>query len=102
MLTSEKPRWGKVRVFGCDCFEHTPNSEYCKVPGIPRGRRLIFVGYGLDMGGWRCFDPEARRYFSTGSLYFNEDSSSLPDLTCNTRAPHFTPQHLLLCHMGLY
>ena len=24
------------------------------------------------------------------------------DLTCNTRAPHFTPQHWLLCHMGLY
>ena len=24
------------------------------------------------------------------------------DLTRNTRAPHFTPQHWLLCHMGLY
>ena len=25
-----------------------------------------------------------------------------PDLTRNTRAPHFTPQHWLLCHKGLY
>jgi len=24
------------------------------------------------------------------------------DLTRNTRAPHFSPQHWLLCHMGLY
>ena len=24
------------------------------------------------------------------------------DLTRNTRAPYFTPQHCLLCHMGLY
>ena len=24
------------------------------------------------------------------------------DLTRNTSAPHFTPQHWLLCHMGLY
>jgi len=24
------------------------------------------------------------------------------NLTRNTRAPHFTPQHWLLCHMGLY
>ena len=24
------------------------------------------------------------------------------DLTRNTRAPHFTPQHWHLCHMGLY
>ena len=55
MLTGEKPRWDKLRVFGCDCFEHIPNNEYYKVPGIPRGRRLIFVGFGLDMDGWRCF-----------------------------------------------
>jgi len=29
-------------------------------------------------------------------------SSFDTDLTRNTRAPHFTPQHWLLCHMGLY
>ena len=29
-------------------------------------------------------------------------SSLDTDLTRNTRAPHFTPQHWLLCHMGLY
>ena len=29
-------------------------------------------------------------------------SSLDTDLTHNTRAPHFTPQHWLLCHMGLH
>ena len=29
-------------------------------------------------------------------------SSHDTDLTRNTRAPHFTPQHWLLCPMGLY
>ena len=29
-------------------------------------------------------------------------SSLDTDLTRNTRAPHFTPQHWLLCHTGLY
>ena len=29
-------------------------------------------------------------------------SSLDTDLTRNTRAPHFTPQHWLLCYMGLY
>ena len=36
---------------------------------------------------------------------YDEDiyTSSLDtDHTRNTRAPHFTPQHWLLCHMGLY
>ena len=30
------------------------------------------------------------------------DRSLDTDLTRNTRAPRFTPQHWLLCHMGLY
>ena len=29
-------------------------------------------------------------------------SSLDTDLTRNTRAPHFTPQHWFLCHIGLY
>jgi len=29
-------------------------------------------------------------------------SSLDTDLTRNTRAPHFTPKHCLLCHMGLH
>ena len=29
-------------------------------------------------------------------------SSLDTDLTRSTRAPHFNPQHWLLCHMGLY
>jgi len=28
--------------------------------------------------------------------------TDLPLKSNNTRAPHFTPQHWLLCHMGLY
>ena len=30
------------------------------------------------------------------------ESSLDTNLTRNTRAPHFTPQHWLMCHMGLY
>ena len=33
---------------------------------------------------------------------FAHTSSLDTDLTRTTRAPHFTPQHWLLCHMGLY
>ena len=32
----------------------------------------------------------------------NHTSSLDTDLTRNTRATHFIPQHWLLCHMGLY
>ena len=28
ILTGEKPRWDKLRVFGCCCFEHIPKNEH--------------------------------------------------------------------------
>mgnify|MGYP002631971453 FL=1 len=79
IATGEIPRWDKVKVFGCQCFEHIPNNQYYKVPGVPRGRNLIFVGFDRNMDGWKCFDPETRRYFSTANLYFHEDFSARVD-----------------------
>ena len=68
-LTGERARWDKFRVFGADVFEHIPNNEYADVPGIPRGRKLIFVGFSPNLNGFRVFDPETRRYFSTSNVY---------------------------------
>lgn len=70
LVTNETPNWSKFRTFGCDVFQHIPNNPYYKIPGIPRGRRLIFVGFDLSMSGFECFDPETRRYHTTGNLYF--------------------------------
>jgi hypothetical protein len=78
-LTGERTRWDKFRVFGADVFEHIPNNEYADVPGIPRGRKLIFVGFSPNLNGFRVFDHEARRYFSTANVYINEDFGSRID-----------------------
>ena len=78
-LTGERARWDKFRVFGADVFEHIPNNEYADVPGIPRGRKLIFVGFSPNLNGFRVFDPETRRYFSTSNVYIYEDFSSRID-----------------------
>jgi hypothetical protein len=43
--TTERARWDRFKVFGCDCFEHIPNDSMAKVPGLPNGRKLIFVGF---------------------------------------------------------
>ncbi len=72
LLTGERARWDKIKVFGCDCYEHIPNNDFIKVPGVPRGRKLIFMGFEQTTNGWRVFDPETRRYFSTENLYFYE------------------------------
>ena len=72
MLTGVRTRWDKFRVFGCDCYRQVPNDRYAKVPGIVRGQKLIFVGFHPTINGYRVFDPEARRYFSTDNMYFYE------------------------------
>ena len=45
-----------------------------------------------------CLDTINRKKRQAKLQYF----ITFSDLSRNTRAPHFTPQHWLLCHMGLY
>ena len=47
-------------------WQHIPNNPYYKIPGLPRGRRMIFVGIDSDFGGWKIFDPERRSYEHSG------------------------------------
>ena len=79
MVTGKKPNWSRFKVFGCDVWQHIPNNPYDNYPGIPRGRRLIFVGFDASMGGYKCFDPETRNYVTTANCYFNEDFSDRID-----------------------
>ena len=74
--TGQREDWSKFRVFGCDVYAHRPNNEHSKVPGIPRGQKLIFVGFHPDRSGFKCFDPETRQYKVVGDCYFYEDFSS--------------------------
>ena len=75
LVSGEIPQWHKLRVFGSQVFQHIPNNPYGKVPGVPKGRMLIFVGFEQNKGGWTCFDPETRNFITTANCYFNEDFS---------------------------
>jgi hypothetical protein len=79
VFTGDKPRWDKVRVFGSTVYEHIPNNMYAKVPGLPKGRKLIFVGFSDNKIGFRVFCPESRRYWTTTNLYFYESFSDRID-----------------------
>ena len=84
VLTGERARWDKFKVFGCDVWQHIPNNSYYKVPGIPRGRRRIFLGFDVKYGGVLTFDLELRRYERTGNVIFNENFSYRQDaLRCH-------------------
>ena len=48
-------------------------------------------------GGGRIWNTGLEEHYELAHT-----SSLDTDFTRNTRTPHFTPQHWLLCHMGLY
>ena len=79
MVTGRRPRWDGLRVFGCDCYAHIPNNKLAKVPGIPRGKKLIFLGFQEGKSGFKCFDLEKRMYVTVGNVYFYEDNSGRID-----------------------
>jgi hypothetical protein len=69
--TGTVPRWDKWRVFGCDAFNLIANNKYAKYPGLPTGKRSIFVGFDKD-GGSLLFDMEKRKHFHSSNTYYNE------------------------------
>jgi hypothetical protein len=79
VVTGRRSRWDKFKVFGCDVYEVIPNNQFSKVPGIPRGRKMIFVGFDPQRAGFKLFDPVARTYHSAGDCYFFEDFSERVD-----------------------
>jgi hypothetical protein len=62
MMTGLRSRWDKYKVFGGDVYEHIANNDLAKVPGIPKGRRAIFVGLDEERGGFKVFYPNTRSY----------------------------------------
>ena len=58
------------RVFGCSVFVHTPKPERTKLS--PCAIKCVFVGYGVNQKGYRCFDPKTNRVFVTMDCNFLE------------------------------
>jgi hypothetical protein len=92
--TGEVPRWDKWRVFGCDAFNLIANNKYAKYPGLPTGKRSIFVGFDKD-GGSLLFDMEKRKHFHSNHTYFNECFQN------RHNALHYFDQRRYLAHKDL-
>lgn len=73
MLTGRRARWDKLRVFGSDCYQLIPNDSLAKIPGVVKGKKVIFVGFTPNLNGYRVFDPEKRKYSTVDNIYFYED-----------------------------
>ena len=58
------------RIFGCTVYVHIPKSTRTKFD--PCAVKCVFVGYGINQKGYRCFDPVSNRMYTTMDCDFLE------------------------------
>ncbi|KAJ0444187.1 putative RNA-directed DNA polymerase [Helianthus annuus] len=58
------------RIFGCTAFVHIPKINRNKLG--PCAEKCVFVGYGIDQIGYRCYNPKTRHMFTTMNCDFLE------------------------------
>ena len=58
------------RVFGCTVYVHIPKHERTKLS--PCATKCVFLGYGINQKGYRCYDPITRKVVTTMNCNFLE------------------------------
>ena len=80
IINGTEPDFTHFKTFGCDAYQTEPNDTHAKVPGVVRGRKLIFVGFNSDCKGYALFDPVERRLVSgSTNVVFNENLNDRVD-----------------------
>ncbi|KAM0055171.1 putative RNA-directed DNA polymerase [Helianthus debilis subsp. tardiflorus] len=67
------------RVFGCTVYAHIPKHDRGKLG--PCAEKCVFVGYGVDQKGYRCYSPKRKHMYTTLNCDFLETEY------------FYTPQH---------
>ncbi|KAK8923921.1 hypothetical protein KSP39_PZI019707 [Platanthera zijinensis] len=73
LVFKEKPSVEHLRVFGSTCYVHVPDTLRTKLD--VKARKLVFVGYDERKKGWKCMDPETRRFVVSRDVVFDELTS---------------------------
>ncbi|KAK8914445.1 hypothetical protein KSP39_PZI024364 [Platanthera zijinensis] len=80
LMFKEKPSIEHLRVFESTCYVHVPDAFRMKPDA--KAQKLVFVGYDEMKKGWKCMDPETRKFVVSRDVVFDEltsfqDSSSV-------------------------
>ena len=68
IITSELP----LKIFGCTVFVHIPNKSRSKLD--PRAEKCVFLGYAPNQKGYKCFNPQTRKFHITMDVSFLENT----------------------------
>ena len=70
------------RIFCCVLFVHIHKNQQTKLD--PCAVRCLFLGYGVQKKGYRCYDPIAKRTYITVDVTFLESENYFPSLVSNS------------------
>ena len=70
--TGQPCNYSSLRVFGCDAYALIPKSQRSKLD--PKSQKLVFVGYGDGVKGYRLWNPTAHKIIINRDVIFDETS----------------------------
>jgi hypothetical protein len=70
------------RIFGCVAFVHLHKNQRTKLD--PCALRCIFLGYGSNQKGYRCYNPKTKRTYITMDVTFLESETYFSTSICNS------------------
>ncbi|GJZ55387.1 integrase [Tanacetum coccineum] len=73
ILYETKPNVNYFRVFGSVCYVHIVKNKRTKLD--PKAKKCVFVGYDPCRKGWKCMDPETKKFVTSRDVVFDEASS---------------------------
>jgi len=71
LLLGAPPLYDELRVFGCLCYPNVMPTTANKLS--PRSVACVFLGYPGDHRGYRCYDIETRRIYTSRHVTFVEN-----------------------------
>ena len=81
-LFSCKPDLSYLKVFARTCFVLLHDNERTKLS--PKSTVCVFLGYGIEQKGYRCYDPKTNRLRVSRNVTFLEH---IPFYTLPTQSP---------------
>ena len=66
-------------MFGCEAYALIPKNRRSKLD--PKSRKLIFIGYGDGVKGYRLWNPTVHKIIINRAVIFNEHSLSNLDVS---------------------
>ncbi|KAF8723025.1 hypothetical protein HU200_022172 [Digitaria exilis] len=90
LLLGVPPTYDDLRVFGCLCYPNTTATSAHKLS--PRSMACVFLGYPPDHRGYRCYDVESRRVFTSRHVVFNKHQFPFRDIAARSCPSSTSPR----------